>query len=290
MTAEERSSIENAVWLCRSHARLVDADESRFTVEMLKGWRRLAEERARLEQTYPGRPAYVSSSWTFVTHKLAISYLGSESEMIGHTLDDCCVSAIWPKQAFLSIRDLLIELTRNAFQHGAASSVSLEVTPRSVTLRHDGDAFNPIGLPQHQGARGGAHSIRSIRSERHQVHVDWRREGDLNIMTIAVPQTPSDIIESFAPCVLRISLPLSTQPLRLQVHESCTNIYIILPKYFSVSDAYRIKDDLAAIAGADAENRRLVIAYDDLSPAAREVLEEAFTEAVLLPVSYGFLD
>lgn len=43
---EERSSIENAIWLCQNCAKLIDSDESRFTVELLHDWKRQAEQSA----------------------------------------------------------------------------------------------------------------------------------------------------------------------------------------------------------------------------------------------------
>jgi hypothetical protein len=43
MSMEERRSAENALWLCSDHAELVDADASRFPVELLLSWKRSAE-------------------------------------------------------------------------------------------------------------------------------------------------------------------------------------------------------------------------------------------------------
>jgi hypothetical protein len=44
MLPEERSSPENGLWLCQTHAKLVDNDEARFTAELLRGWKQKAEE------------------------------------------------------------------------------------------------------------------------------------------------------------------------------------------------------------------------------------------------------
>lgn len=46
MTSEERKSIDNGIWMCRNHAHLIDANESNYTVEQLKAWKKDAEERA----------------------------------------------------------------------------------------------------------------------------------------------------------------------------------------------------------------------------------------------------
>lgn len=49
LTKEERASAENGIWLCQIHAKLVDDAPERFTVEVLREWKRLSEQAARLE-------------------------------------------------------------------------------------------------------------------------------------------------------------------------------------------------------------------------------------------------
>lgn len=49
LTKEERRSAENGIWLCQVHAKLVDDAPERFTVELLREWKRLSEQAARLE-------------------------------------------------------------------------------------------------------------------------------------------------------------------------------------------------------------------------------------------------
>jgi hypothetical protein len=46
LSQSERSSIENAIWLCSNCGRLVDRDEARYTVQLLKEWKQRAENRA----------------------------------------------------------------------------------------------------------------------------------------------------------------------------------------------------------------------------------------------------
>ncbi|WP_157179635.1 NACHT domain-containing protein [Rhizobium sp. CF142] len=46
LTAEERRDFSNGIWLCRDHAHQIDHDETHFTVEMLRRWKRDAEARA----------------------------------------------------------------------------------------------------------------------------------------------------------------------------------------------------------------------------------------------------
>lgn len=49
MTSEQRTSYENGIWLCRTHAAHIDRDEKYFTVEMLSKWKEDAERMAANE-------------------------------------------------------------------------------------------------------------------------------------------------------------------------------------------------------------------------------------------------
>lgn len=44
MSKEERSSIENGIWLCQSCSKLIDSDEKKYTVEILHKWKHDAEK------------------------------------------------------------------------------------------------------------------------------------------------------------------------------------------------------------------------------------------------------
>lgn len=46
MTAEQRSSIDNGIWLCQTCSTLIDRDVTRYTVEKLHQWKTAAEEKA----------------------------------------------------------------------------------------------------------------------------------------------------------------------------------------------------------------------------------------------------
>jgi hypothetical protein len=47
LTEEQRRSIENGIWMCANHARQIDNDTSRYTVELLRKWKSDGEQRAR---------------------------------------------------------------------------------------------------------------------------------------------------------------------------------------------------------------------------------------------------
>ena len=47
-TREERKAITNGIWLCRTCGTLIDNDETRYTADLLRTWKRNAEASARL--------------------------------------------------------------------------------------------------------------------------------------------------------------------------------------------------------------------------------------------------
>lgn len=49
--AEQQNSVENGISMCRTHAKMIDADEETCTVELLIGWKEEAENRARLTRS-----------------------------------------------------------------------------------------------------------------------------------------------------------------------------------------------------------------------------------------------
>ena len=53
LSAEERRSLENGIWLCQNCGKLVDNDPARYSTELLRQWKRLSEEAARLELESP---------------------------------------------------------------------------------------------------------------------------------------------------------------------------------------------------------------------------------------------
>lgn len=53
MTFEERTSIDNCIWLCQTHATLIDRDEETYTVELLHQWKKDAEQRTLVEISNP---------------------------------------------------------------------------------------------------------------------------------------------------------------------------------------------------------------------------------------------
>ena len=49
MSSEERKSPDNGIWLCQNCAKLIDSDTNRYTIDLLRAWKQIAEEYAIIE-------------------------------------------------------------------------------------------------------------------------------------------------------------------------------------------------------------------------------------------------
>ncbi len=63
MSQAERRSAKNGIWMCKLHGKSIDTDDPKFTVELLRGWKRQAEEHSHQSVLYndAARPAKVSN-------------------------------------------------------------------------------------------------------------------------------------------------------------------------------------------------------------------------------------
>lgn len=48
-TKDERRHIDNGIWMCQTHSKLIDADDSAYTIETLHEWKRIAEARSNAQ-------------------------------------------------------------------------------------------------------------------------------------------------------------------------------------------------------------------------------------------------
>jgi hypothetical protein len=56
ITMHLRKSAQNGIWLCQVCAKLVDNDEHRYTIDILRGWKSASEATALQEIANQGEP------------------------------------------------------------------------------------------------------------------------------------------------------------------------------------------------------------------------------------------
>lgn len=84
MTEDELSSIDNGIWMCRTHARFIDSDQINYSAETLVQWKRNAEEITyknlqELERDYPG------NSQTLISLTRSLIFSGTWISVIDDT-------------------------------------------------------------------------------------------------------------------------------------------------------------------------------------------------------------
>src|SRR6266567_2156933 len=273
----ERGSTHNAIWLCQTHAKLVDDDELRFTAELLRGWRSHAEELAAQEIGIPrpGSPAEVEVSRELIPHRTSpLSEEGDLHESIDRFLADVGAPASWGAHYVLA-RMTLYELALNALRHGGAGSVELESQRDRVVLRDSGVRF---GLDDLLAAgRGGRAAILFFRRE---------AAGTLDLVYTRSPNNEWCMLDlvltrgAGAPCSFSISGPGSVTlevPANAPSLVDCEEVHVYPPRYWSFSDVA----ELAGVAGRYLQGRRLVIHGIDPGSALGRFAQEQIPGARL---------
>lgn len=239
MTPDQRRDISNGIWMCYTHGKLIDNDEVRFTVAMLKGWRHFAELRAQLEQDL-GRPVEFRpgelSHRGLINHEVEIDNSGPENKIIGDALNDSCVSLIWGTDLVDVVRDALVEIARNARTHGRASRSILRIEPRAILLRDNGAPFNPWRLLE-PGCGGGTQAVRQlVKSYGDQFILESRRYDDWNEYILALACDIEDL-SAITPCVAVVDYDEEMDlRVELNVIEDCDTVYVLVSEYLVYSD------------------------------------------------------
>ena len=287
MFSEQRRAADNGIWMCYKHGKQIDNDECRFTSDLLLKWKEVAERRAQIENEL-GRHIENGSSY-FKSIGLAANNIniqsanGNENEIIGDALLNSCVSTIWGDRLVGYIRGYLIERARNAFVHGKASSITLKIESERIVLIDDGDDFSHHDLLSSDKKGGGAES-KNILLERfgdRVISVSQRIDGN-NINTISLLHRDS-VVGSITPCVVDLSNYKDEDPVyNAEIIETCSDVYILLPKYFTLSDLYWIG---RVLNKSGFEESRIVVVTNYVADYIPEALLRQFPDIRVIDLS-----
>jgi hypothetical protein len=158
MTPRQRRSRENGIWVCQTHSKQIDDDESRFTADLLRAWRDRAEDLATEEL---GRPIMPIRAPRLLCHRVVV-HPGEERQSIANFVEDIGAVTAWGKQRTELVRMVLYELALNAITHGHAMEVMLRSEPGFVGMAYDGPQFGLNDL-LNSNQRGGGDAIRTLR-------------------------------------------------------------------------------------------------------------------------------
>lgn len=243
-TKNQLFDLSNGIWMCYTHGKLIDTDEATYTVPMLRAWRHFSELRARLSQEtgilVELDPSHLGA-YPMPECQLEIAALGNENTLIGEVIVGSCMPQLWGRPISAAVRDALIELTRNAFQHGGASSVTVEILPKSVRLIDDGAPFDSLKLRTNENSGGGSLSVDILlKTFGLSLYYVSSREDGKNVNEVSYVRSQSDI-RDLTPCTIDITLDeLREEGQPIVVSQVCDRVFIMFPEYFALSDTLRM--------------------------------------------------
>jgi hypothetical protein len=283
LSADQLKDIDNGIWMCATHARLIDRDEVTYTIAMLRLWRQIREQKAGLRQQL-GReivfgPAR-SAELPLVEDEIKLEGVGSENETIGNAVLHSCVHEIWGKELAEAVRDLAIELVRNAFGHGYATEFSFSIQPRKIVLSDNGKPFHYEDILREQHKRGGAAAMQRLLGY-HSDHVVLApmHRGVGNELTIALIHRPDDIQE-VTQCFHKFTeRDIKTRNFSLPSLSGCDRTYLILPNFLTFSDAFNFA---AFLKHNQFDPKKYIIVAQGLSDGVLETCRDELPDCQIM--------
>jgi hypothetical protein len=239
------SSYENGLWLCGYCHDLVDADDGRFSVEVLNSYRERAERwaNARAERL-PWEPALVPQERSvvidIVQHDDRLTVGEMTRTSVRQCLDDMGLAEYVGNDVAELVRLFFTELILNACTHGSAEAVSMRATSHIVSLIVSGDDFSLEALRQSsgdsEGGRGGGRSALQLLETIGAGTVivsNKMNEGGVEVL-VAGPGRDGSMQNE--PCSVRVGTAISPDDLDLESLRGCEVIHVTLGRDDILSD------------------------------------------------------
>lgn len=201
---DELRSIENGIWMCYKHGKLIDGDECTFTPELLSNWRRIAERQAELRHSL-GRNL---TSIDMIAEPLAPYFIEIDAPAfvgeIAEAFRLSYIEDIWGKQTALSARDFVIEIARNAFVHGSALEFSFAAGQHAITITDDGREFSIAELENTKSLKGGLTSLNELRKSSPNIIVSYSRTANKNVTVLTTSSNIGEFVKT-SQCAVRFN-------------------------------------------------------------------------------------
>jgi hypothetical protein len=266
MTPDQLGSIENGIWLCKQHHKIVDTDEVRFTISVLKDMKALAEKRAQLRQALQ---SLNPNEYDLLEHNMEITSANLKELTIADAFSDAAIPLLWGKEVSAAARDFVFEISQNALTHGGATRVSLNINPKTMTLKDDGSDFDLANLKSAAKPRGGASALKILESFGARL-IFARRYSNGNEYVLQYLRSHADVVAE-TPCHARVETWNREEPFKLtDLHRvsGCETVHIVLPPFMAHSRAF----DFQEFVPKYFPEKRIVFIGHELSPEVQQIL------------------
>ncbi|MCX8956760.1 hypothetical protein [Erwinia psidii] len=279
------SDYRNGIWMCQLHAKMIDTDEVRYTVEMLNHWRELAELRAHLKQAtnsqYP-LPLHLRQGNEIPLAKIIRSTTeNSHSALatISSAVEDSCIYDVWGKALGMAVRDLACELLKNAFEHGNATKFEIDIGLDRVRIKSDDSPFSFSQLLSHSQGRGGQVAAAGLAEVDHQLITSYRRVDGSNVLEITFITSQEQVLKSNHCSVSfdDFSRGFSRDNELPDIYISCETIYIVIPQgtTFIPSIAFGVVRQLQQL---EMTGKKFIFIGSGISDSVVAILKNAFPD------------
>ncbi|MBP2566814.1 hypothetical protein J2766_003411 [Agrobacterium tumefaciens] len=277
LSAEELRSIDNGIWMCFKHGKIIDTDEATYTPETLKWWKNIAEWRADFRHKFGEDikiPLLSEKFGDFPKIKYDLTQDELDPTKIFDAFQDSCLAAVRGEELVGLVREVATEIVRNSFQHGKATSVTLSIDIDRVTILDNGVTFSPAALEKHISPRGGAGALKQlVTGYLGQVVVDYRKKGTSNITTFGFLRESADV-KRFTPCVLELE-STGRDFVRAEAEHffvanpNCETVYVLAQRGFSHSHVHQLSERLSTQNG-----RQIVILGTGISKSLLDYMRD----------------
>jgi hypothetical protein len=285
--------------MCETHAKLIDTDEVRFTVEMLQRWRELAELRAKLSQAIKqpvnvhlrqGNEVSLAEVKRSVSrpHAAVDASLNLNETVINDLCNavlDSCIVDVWGDDIGHAVRDLAAELMLNAFQHDA-NHFQLDINLNRVIIKSDDGPFSFGDLLADPQCNGGQRAAASLIKLNDRLITSYRRDSGFNIIEIAFVSSSDQVL-----CTTTCSVDYGDFVTDLEnfdqlppMYFDCETIYVVMGprRHLIPSVARRLTDSLQKLAD---NQKRVVLIGSSISKGVVLQLKEVFPNMQVMQVA-----
>lgn len=283
------SDYSNGIWMCETHAKLIDTDEVRFTSEMLSRWRELAELRALLgQQTGRTVQVHLRNGHEVPLAVVKKSVTRNDNDVMNDMCDavlDSCIVDVWGKDIGHAVRDIVAELMDNAFRHGDARVFELDINLNRVRVRSDDGPYSFGQLLSHTQRHGGQQAAASLMKLNDRLLTSYRREDGYNILDIEFVTSSEQVLRTTV-CSVDYSdfvVTLGSLHQLPALYTDCETIYIVLSprQHLIPSIARNLSIHLQNLA---AKQKRIVLIGSAISEGVVLTLKSAFPNMQIMQV------
>jgi len=301
-TDKMKADISNGIWMCYTHGKLIDTDEIKYSSDTLRAWQALAHRIAEFELTHQRPPdqGEIQAFGLKFGEIIALTSIhdGRENQIIGDAIEESGVTISWGEVLSAAVRDLCIELARNAHLHGGASEFRMEIKDRSIRLMDNGAIYDIWQLLVEPNAREGSGTLRYLLDKHSdQIVVSTERVPSGNCVVIALL---SDLIKGVCsiPCSLKLTRAdffASHSESMMATHivtKSCRGVIIVLPDYLAASDLMLVSLRTSPFAELVAAKCQLTVVAPGASARVLERLREQLKNVIVVgapPASKRFM-